>query len=64
MDGKRCETKIFMRNLENRNSGAGGGQECWFPFSEEQPQRHVDVSKEHELKLEGDSSQLFLTCGF
>lgn len=26
--------------------------------------RHVDASKEHELKLEGDASQLFLTCGF
>lgn len=64
MDGERCETKIFMSNLENRNSGAGGDQGCWFLFSEEQPWRPVDVSKEHELMLDGDSSQLFLTCGF
>lgn len=52
MDVERCETKIFMSNLENRNSGAGGSQGCWFPFSEEQSWRLVDVSKEHELKLE------------
>lgn len=30
MDVERCETKIFMSNLENRNSGAGGSQGAGF----------------------------------